>query len=216
MAVSSLLRGQRSQEHGLGWGDRQRGGGSGVLGKGGNRDGHSEESKAWNSTGKDGSRRSGSLKVDSGWCVCVLRGSLRGMLQGSAPRWGDSSRGTEGELAVADRHQPACRTSSLGLGLRHPAVTTHGHGLLRASAWPWVGRLFSAKGNGSLSQPVGMALQTLRRLGLGSRAPTWWVMRVAVLVLLWPRAPLPWNFVTLSHGPLVPFPFSHPGPHVLS
>ena len=36
MAVSSLLRGQRSQEHELGWGNRQWGGGSGVLGKGGN------------------------------------------------------------------------------------------------------------------------------------------------------------------------------------
>ena len=36
MALSSLLRGQRSQEHELGWGNRQWGGGSGVLGKGGN------------------------------------------------------------------------------------------------------------------------------------------------------------------------------------
>lgn len=138
------------------------------------------------------------------------------MLQGSAPRWGDSSGGTEGELGVADGHQPACRTSSLRLDLRHPTLTTHGHRLLRARARPRVGRPFSAKGNGSLSQPVGMALQTLRRLGLGTRAPARWVMRVAVLVLLWPRAPLPWNSVTPSHGPLVPFPFPHPGPQVLS
>ena len=88
MAVSSLLRGQRSQEHGLGWGDGQRGGGSGVLGKGGNRDGHSEESKAWNSTGKDGSRRSGSLKVDSGWCVCVLWGEFKGDASGISTQVG--------------------------------------------------------------------------------------------------------------------------------
>lgn len=103
-----------------------------------------------------------------------------------------------------------------GAGPLPPALITHAHGLLRATAWPRVGWPFSVKGNGSLSQPVGMALQTLTRLGLGSRAPTRWVMRVAVLVLLWPRAPLPWNFVTPSHGPLVPFPFPHQGPQVLS
>ena len=150
MAVSSLLRGQRSQEHELGWGNRQWGGGSGVLGKGGSRDGQREESKTRNSTWKDGSRRSGSLKVGSGWgvcmCVCVCwGGSLIGMLQGSAPRSGDRSGGHRGRAGSCRRTSVSLQDLLAGAGPSPPCTHHSWHGLLQARIWPRVVWLFSAK-----------------------------------------------------------------------
>ena len=184
----------------MSWGNGQRGGGSGVLGKGGSRDGQREESKTRNSTWKDGFRRSGSLKVDSGWgvcvcvclCVCMLGGgSLIGMLQGSTPRSGDRSGGHRGRAGSCRRTSASLQDLLTGAGPLPPCTHRSWHGLLRARAWPQVGWLFSAKDNGSLSQPVGMVLWTLRRFGVGSRAPTWWVIKVSVLAPLWPQGPPP-------------------------